>query len=170
MVLQAMGILSAIDKQRPLSLVSPTTVPSSCMWCVLLVKSSVLLLMGCRFIGLMMVLPTPCRHADLPAKFSLMCHVTHPKGCVMHQGVVKSIREKDLTLSTGEDLPYGLCVWSTGVGPTDFTTSLPFAKSAKGRIAVDDELRVLVHPSKEGQPHGPTTPADVRPLYWVSHL
>lgn len=33
---------------------------------------------------------------------------------------------------TGEEIPYGLCVWSTGVGPTDFTTSLPFAKTPKG--------------------------------------
>ena len=80
---------------------------------------------------------------------------------VLCQGVVKSIRETELTLSTGEELPYGLCVWSTGVGPTDFTTSLPFAKSAKGRIAVDDTLRVLVHPQDDQPAPGPTTPADV---------
>lgn len=57
-------------------------------------------------------------------------------------------------------LPYGLCVWSTGVGPTDFTTSLPFAKSAKGRIAVDDGLRVLVHPQDADS--GPSSPSEVR--------
>ena len=78
------------------------------------------------------------------------------------QGVVKSIRAEELTLSSGENLAYGLCVWSTGVGPTDFTTSLPFAKSAKGRIAVDDTLRVLVHPDRCTEASGPTTPADVR--------
>lgn len=75
------------------------------------------------------------------------------------QGVVKSIGPEELTLSNGEVLPYGLCVWSTGVGPTDFTTSLPFAKSAKGRIAVDDALRVLVHPSDAET--GPSTPSEV---------
>ena len=47
---------------------------------------------------------------------------------------------------------------STGVGPTDFTTSLPFAKTARGRIAVDDCLHVLVHPHKD---HGPKSPAEV---------
>ena len=47
------------------------------------------------------------------------------------------------------------------MGPTKFTTSLPFAKTARGRIAVDGRLRVLVHPDQE---HGPSTPAEVPPL------
>ena len=54
-------------------------------------------------------------------------------------------------------------VWpcrSTGVGPTNFTTSLHFAKTAHGRIAVDDQLRVLVH-STQPEQHGPTTPSQV---------
>ena len=46
------------------------------------------------------------------------------------------------------------------MGPTEFTTSLPFAKTARGRIAVDDRLRVLVHPDQE---HGPSTPGEVPP-------
>ena len=44
------------------------------------------------------------------------------------------------------------------MGPTKFTTSLPFAKTARGRIAVDERLRVLVHPEED---HGPATPAEV---------
>lgn len=92
--------------------------------------------------------PLPCEHE----------HTQQSHPCCW-QGVVKSLREREVTLSNGDTLGYGLCVWSTGVGPTDFTTSLPFAKSAKGRIAVDDELRVLMHPDKS--PQGPLTPADV---------
>ncbi|GIL90035.1 hypothetical protein Vretimale_18104 [Volvox reticuliferus] len=46
----------------------------------------------------------------------------------------------------GTVLPYGLCIWSTGVGPTPFTLSLPFAKTAVGRIAVDRFMRVLASP------------------------
>ena len=46
------------------------------------------------------------------------------------------------------------------MGPTNFTTSLHFAKTARGRIAVDDQLRVLVHPTQPEQ-HGPTTPSQV---------
>ncbi len=44
------------------------------------------------------------------------------------------------------------------MGPTDFTTSLPFAKTARGRIAVDERLRVLQHPHED---RGPTCPAEV---------
>lgn len=35
----------------------------------------------------------------------------------------------------GTVLPYGLCIWSTGVGPTPFSLSLPFAKTGEsGRV------------------------------------
>eukprot|EP00887_Chlorella_sp_A99_P006679 scaffold3.g6679.t1 len=54
------------------------------------------------------------------------------------------VRDKEIELhGSGGTLPYGLCVWSTGVGPTPFTLSLPFAKTSRGRLAVDDRLRVL---------------------------
>ena len=56
---------------------------------------------------------------------------------------MKEIREKELTLDSGEIMEYGMCVWSTGVGPTALTTALPFAKTARGRIAVDECQRVL---------------------------
>jgi hypothetical protein len=41
-------------------------------------------------------------------------------------------------------IPFGLCVWSTGVGPTPFITSLPFAKTTAGRLAVDRCVRVRI--------------------------
>ena len=37
----------------------------------------------------------------------------------------------------GSEIPYGLCIWSTGVGPTPFSLTLPLAKTALGRLAVD---------------------------------
>lgn len=46
-------------------------------------------------------------------------------------------------LRNGDVIPYGICIWSTGVGPTTFITSLPFAKTDRGRLAVDEQLRVL---------------------------
>ena len=46
-------------------------------------------------------------------------------------------------------MPFGLCIWSTGVGPTEFTQSLPFAKTQVGRIAVDEFLRVLAPPKQD---------------------
>ena len=61
------------------------------------------------------------------------------------QGMVKELTATEAHLSNGDVLPYGMAVWSTGVGPTSFTTGLPFAKTARGRIAVDGGMRVLQH-------------------------
>ena len=40
-------------------------------------------------------------------------------------------------LQDGSEIKYGLCIWSTGVGPTPFTLSLPFARTALGRLSVN---------------------------------
>jgi NADH:ubiquinone reductase (non-electrogenic) len=66
------------------------------------------------------------------------------------QGVVKHVEEGCLTLTDNTVIPFGLCIWSTGVGPTPFTLSLPFAKTKVGRIAVDGYMRVLAPPLQEG--------------------
>eukprot|EP00884_Botryococcus_braunii_P021353 jgi/Botrbrau1/7901/Bobra.9_2s0074.1 len=79
----------------------------------------------------------------------------HQAGVHLVKGIVKEVREDHVELRGGEVLPYGLCVWSTGVGPTPFTTSLPFARTSRGRIAVDDCLRVLVQKER-------SHPADIR--------
>ena len=85
------------------------------------------------------------------------------------QGLVREIRETDLTLDNGDKMEYGLCIWSTGVGPTTFTTALPFAKTARGRIAVDDCQRVLrqIHPS--GKAAEPSCVDDVRAWIGCPH-
>ena len=84
------------------------------------------------------------------------------------QGMVKKLTPTEAHLSTGEVMPYGICVWSTGVGPTSFTTSLPFAKTARGRIAIDGEMRVLQHvdPQKTGagDPHKPSDVSKLLPI------
>lgn len=50
----------------------------------------------------------------------------------MH-GVVKDVEPKKLILSDGTEVPYGLLVWSTGVGPSPFVKSLQIPKSPGGR-------------------------------------
>jgi len=50
-----------------------------------------------------------------------------------------------LVLKSGEEVPTGLVVWSTGYGPTGFVASLPFAKQ-KGRLLTDEYLRIAEHP------------------------
>jgi len=74
----------------------------------------------------LLLLPTvECRVHDIGS----------PRG-IMLQGVVKSVEKDCLTLTDNTVVPFGLCIWSTGVGPTKFTLSLPFAKTKVGRIAV----------------------------------
>jgi len=64
-------------------------------------------------------------------------------GVHLVKGIVKEVRETELELHDGSVIPFGCCVWSTGVGPTEFTLGLPFRKTGRGRIAVDDYLRVF---------------------------
>lgn len=75
------------------------------------------------------------------------------EGVQLVKGVVKEVREKEIELQDGSVLPYGLCIWSTGVGPTQFVLSLPFAKTPRGRLAVDDRLRVLMPPKLRPNGH-----------------
>ncbi|KAL8107895.1 internal alternative NAD(P)H-ubiquinone oxidoreductase A1, mitochondrial-like isoform X1 [Apium graveolens] len=63
-------------------------------------------------------------------------------GVRLVQGVVKEVHAKKIVLSDGSDVPYGLLVWSTGVGPSEFVKSLNLPKSHGGRIGVDEWLRV----------------------------
>ncbi|KAK6917480.1 FAD/NAD(P)-binding domain [Dillenia turbinata] len=63
-------------------------------------------------------------------------------GVNVMRGVVKEVHPEKIVLSDGTEVPYGLLVWSTGVGPSQFVKSLGFPKSSGGRIGVDEWLRV----------------------------
>ncbi|KAK3162364.1 hypothetical protein QOZ80_1BG0088700 [Eleusine coracana subsp. coracana] len=63
-------------------------------------------------------------------------------GVRLVRGIVKDVQPNKLILDNGEEVPYGLLVWSTGVGASSFVKSLPFPKSPDGRIGVDEWLRV----------------------------
>ncbi|KAJ8644003.1 hypothetical protein MRB53_005751 [Persea americana] len=63
-------------------------------------------------------------------------------GVRLVRGVVKHVQPQKLILNDGTEVPYGLLVWSTGVGPSHFISSLQFPKSPGGRIGVDEWLRV----------------------------
>ncbi|KAL0353141.1 UNVERIFIED_CONTAM: Internal alternative NAD(P)H-ubiquinone oxidoreductase A2, mitochondrial [Sesamum angustifolium] len=63
-------------------------------------------------------------------------------GVRLVRGVVKEVHPNKLVLSDGSDVPYGLLVWSTGVGPSTFVRSLDLPKSPGGRIGIDEWLRV----------------------------
>ncbi|KAI5674984.1 hypothetical protein M9H77_05934 [Catharanthus roseus] len=63
-------------------------------------------------------------------------------GVRLVRGVVKDVQPEKIVLSDGTEVPYGLLVWSTGVGPSPFVKALDIPKSPGGRIGVDEWLRV----------------------------
>lgn len=68
-------------------------------------------------------------------------HLTR-SGVRLVRGVVKEVQPKNILLSDGTSVPYGLLVWSTGVGSSQFVKSLNLPKSPGGRIGIDEWLRV----------------------------
>ncbi|KAF6155916.1 hypothetical protein GIB67_039247 [Kingdonia uniflora] len=69
----------------------------------------------------------------------------HQHGIHLKKGVVKEVHPKKIVLSDGTDVPYGLLVPSTRVGPSDFVNSLNLPQVPG--IGIDEWMRV---PSVEG--------------------
>lgn len=63
-------------------------------------------------------------------------------GVRLVRGIVKDVEPRKLILNDGTEVPYGLLVWSTGVGPSPLVKSLDLPKSPGGRIGIDEWLRV----------------------------
>uniref|UniRef100_A0A5B7AAP4 Internal alternative NAD(P)H-ubiquinone oxidoreductase A1, mitochondrial n=1 Tax=Davidia involucrata TaxID=16924 RepID=A0A5B7AAP4_DAVIN len=63
-------------------------------------------------------------------------------GVHLVRGIVKDVQPQKIILNDGTDVPYGLLVWSTGVGPSPFVNSLELPKAPGGRIGVDEWLRL----------------------------
>jgi NADH:ubiquinone reductase (non-electrogenic) len=55
---------------------------------------------------------------------------------------VSEVQEKKIILKDGLVIPFGMCVWSTGNTPNDFVKSLEFPKDPRGRLIVDNYLRI----------------------------
>lgn len=51
--------------------------------------------------------------------------------------LVKEVHAQGVRLADGSDVPAGLVVWSTGIGPTPFVQALPFPKDRGGRLTTD---------------------------------
>lgn len=47
---------------------------------------------------------------------------------------MKDVKAHKIVLSDGSEVPYGLLVWSTGVGPLPIIQSLDLPKSPGGRL------------------------------------
>jgi len=62
---------------------------------------------------------------------------------VRTDSTVTRVEKTVVRVKNGSGIPYGLIVWSTGVGMSDFVRKLPFARDASSRILVDSYFRVL---------------------------
>lgn len=54
-------------------------------------------------------------------------------GVRLVRGIVKDVKAQKIILNDGTEVPYGLLVWSTGVGPSPLVNSLPLSKAPGGR-------------------------------------
>ncbi|CAN1282267.1 Internal alternative NAD(P)H-ubiquinone oxidoreductase A1, mitochondrial [Linum perenne] len=63
-------------------------------------------------------------------------------GVRLVRGIVKDVEPDRIVLDNGTEVPYGLLVWSTGVGPSSLVKSMDLPKSPGGRIGIDEWLRV----------------------------
>lgn len=59
---------------------------------------------------------------------------------------VKSVEPNQLTLTTGETLPFGLLIWDTGIQPNPIIRDFDCQKGKKGGIVTDSTFRVLKRP------------------------
>lgn len=60
---------------------------------------------------------------------------------------VAEIHAGGLRLKSGEEIPAGTVVWTSGVQATPFVAQLPFERDRAGRLIVDEFLRVKDHPT-----------------------
>ncbi|ESS68351.1 NADH dehydrogenase [Trypanosoma cruzi Dm28c] len=59
------------------------------------------------------------------------------------KGAVVTVNNKEVVTKDGIVIRTGLVVWSTGVGPSSLTKDLDVDRTSRGRISIDDHLRVL---------------------------
>lgn len=62
---------------------------------------------------------------------------------VMTRKIVKNVSSETILLDDGNEIYYGMLVWSTGNGAVELIRSLPFQKDAASRIITDEFCRVL---------------------------
>ena len=57
---------------------------------------------------------------------------------------VKEVKDISVVLASGEEIPFGVCVWSTGNRRTEFVSCMEVPHTRDQRIQVDDYLKVLL--------------------------
>jgi len=65
---------------------------------------------------------------------------------VRHQSSVVGGNDDALILSTGDQIPYGLCVWATPAEPLEFMAGTGLDLDARGYVSVHSTLQSVSHP------------------------
>ena len=55
---------------------------------------------------------------------------------------VKEVKDISVVLGSGEEIAFGVCVWSTGNRRTEFVNGLNVPHTPDQRIQIDDQLKV----------------------------
>ena len=50
---------------------------------------------------------------------------------------------QESNLGSGEEIPFGICVWSTGNRRTEFVNRMEVSQTRDQRIQIDDQLKVI---------------------------
>ena len=56
---------------------------------------------------------------------------------------VKEVRDISVVLGSGEEIAFGVCVWSTGNRRTEFVSKMEVPQTRDQRIHIDDQLKVM---------------------------
>lgn len=64
---------------------------------------------------------------------------------ILTESPVVNVEQTVIHLADGSQIPYGLLLWTTGNGPTDFVKAAQLLKDAQARIVVDNYFRVKEH-------------------------
>ena len=55
---------------------------------------------------------------------------------------VKEVKDISVILGSGEEIPFGICVWSTGNRRTEFVDGINVSHTKDQRIKINDQLKV----------------------------
>jgi len=59
---------------------------------------------------------------------------------------VSEVKPDSIVLNTGDELEYGICIFSIGNTQLDFVKRLDVEKGVGGKISVKDSLQLVDHP------------------------
>jgi NADH dehydrogenase FAD-containing subunit len=65
------------------------------------------------------------------------------KVTLLNNESVKEVKDVSVVLSSGKEIPFGVCVWSTGNTALDFVRRLNVPLTKDNRICVEDNLQVV---------------------------